>query len=260
MCNDHTHNPASHNKMTFSDKYGIIWDMLTALKISLLPTLFALLQSPSLLFSPRKVQGVLMANIWANGFGDGVNDSNRDLKTRIITPNAKGVVLDVGAGHGHTIRFLDKSKVTKYVALEPNVSMHPRIYEEAGKYGVPVEVLGCGINELSDVAQRFDSVVCVLTLCSVPDVHRAAKTLHSVLKEGGCLIVYEHVKSGVKEVQWWQRVWEPVWGLLFDQCRLTVDSVKVLNSLDWKEKKSVGLANEGEELSLFVHEVGIFVK
>ncbi|ORY29255.1 hypothetical protein BCR33DRAFT_793091 [Rhizoclosmatium globosum] len=166
MCNDHTHNPTSHNKMTLSDKYGIIWDMLTALKISLLPTLFALLQSPSLLFSPRKVQGLLMANIWANGFGDGVNDSNRDLKTRIITPNAKGVVLDVGAGHGHTIRFLDKSKVTKYVALEPNVSMHPRIYEEAG-------------------TQRFDSVVCVLTLCSVPDVHRAAKTLHSVLKEGG---------------------------------------------------------------------------
>ena len=35
------------------------------------------------------------------------------------------VVLIVG--HGHSAQYLDRTRVTKYVALEPNAAMHPEI-------------------------------------------------------------------------------------------------------------------------------------
>ena len=39
------------------------------------------------------------------------------------------------SGHGHTVKYLDHDKVTKYVALEPNKLMHPEIRNIANAAG-----------------------------------------------------------------------------------------------------------------------------
>lgn len=48
-------------------------------------------------------------------------------RTELIRSRATGVVLDLGAGTGHSIGYLDLERVEKYIALEPNVLMHPKI-------------------------------------------------------------------------------------------------------------------------------------
>ncbi|KAI9349162.1 S-adenosyl-L-methionine-dependent methyltransferase [Obelidium mucronatum] len=245
-------------KMSFDQKTGIVWDMFSAIQVSFIPTLWAIVGTPSLLWNWRKLQQVVMGNIWANGFGEGVNSGSATIKERLITPNARGVVMDIGAGHGHTLRFLDKRNVVKYIAVEPNAQMHPFILLEGEKAGIPTEILAMGINDIPPQL-RVDIIVCWLTLCSVDNVQIAAQTLHSALRPGGVLVVYEHVKSKIKEAESWQRFWEPIWALLFDCCKLTVDSLEIISSLDWKEK-TASIMEGDDPMDLFVHEHGIFIK
>ncbi|KAJ3076972.1 hypothetical protein HDU98_010266 [Podochytrium sp. JEL0797] len=250
-----TRSPAA---MTFSDKFSIVWDMIAALRIALLPTILDVIAQPALLLKPLALQQKLMANVWANGFGEGVNEGNKDVRAILITPNAHGLVLDIGAGHGHTLQMLNKNAVKKYIAVEPNVDMHPFIVKEGEKAGIPVEILSCGVHDLPP-SLRVDTIICVLTLCSVGNVESAAAILYRALNPSGCLIAFEHVKSKNKETQWWQRFWEPVWSLLFDRCRLTQDSLDILQNFEWKSAE-VQMKEGDEATSLFVHEQGVFWK
>jgi len=57
----------------------------------------------------------------------------RYLRWRVIEHLQMGSML---LGHGHIVKYLDKAKVMKYVALEPNTCMHPeiRLAANAGGY------------------------------------------------------------------------------------------------------------------------------
>ncbi|KAJ3143226.1 hypothetical protein HK100_000025 [Physocladia obscura] len=236
----------SGKRMTFAQKTLIALEMLSVLRAALLPTVFAIFRQPSLLLHGRQLQQRIMASIWTGGMGDGVNENNKQVRARLITPNATGIVLD------------EKTKISKYIAIEPNLDMHPFIIAAAEKSGIPFEILAIGINEL-DPYLRVDTVVCVLTLCSVGNVEKAAHTIYNALKPGGVLVAFEHVKSKLKEVEWWQRFWEPIWGLLFDSCKLTVDSLDVLQRLEWI-KAEVSIMEGDIQTNLFVHEHGVFQK
>lgn len=80
---------------------------------------------------------------------------------------------------------------------------------------------------------------------------------------------YEHVLSPKKEVEWWQRLWAPLWSVVFDGCRLDrpthllVERMGVVGNVVkgeevWQEGNVWGI--EGEEDNLFWHQVGRFVK
>ena len=60
-------------------------------------------------------------------------------------------------GHGVSALYLDRTKVTKYVAVEPNVAMHDHIRRTAASAGFAEDdgslvVLGCGIEDVEDSA------------------------------------------------------------------------------------------------------------
>ncbi|KAJ3013632.1 hypothetical protein NUW54_g1536 [Trametes sanguinea] len=99
--------------MKISAAFGLLVDLRFAIRAAFLPTLSAIY----------------------NVFGNGVDENARPVKQSLIPGNAYGVVLDLGAGHGHTLFYLDPSKVTKYVALEPNQLMHGEIRTLAASKG-----------------------------------------------------------------------------------------------------------------------------
>ncbi|KAF8512732.1 hypothetical protein BU17DRAFT_77349 [Hysterangium stoloniferum] len=88
---------------------AVWWCIQTAFR----PTLAAIIESPSLLLSIKRLSGTSFYHVWKI-WGDGVNEARKDLKIALITPHAHGVVLDIGVGMGHTAQFLSKDKVTKY--------------------------------------------------------------------------------------------------------------------------------------------------
>lgn len=58
--------------------------------------------------------------------------------------------------------------------------------------------------------QTFDTVVCTLALCTIPDDRRAMSDAHRVLRPGGLLLLLEHVRSPVRWVRLGERVLDPL--------------------------------------------------
>jgi len=83
--------------MKLSAAFSILIDLRFAIQIAFMPTLYAILDSPSLLLRPSILSRTFMAKLWIV-FGNGVDTNGRDVKQQLITPNAYGVVLDIGAG------------------------------------------------------------------------------------------------------------------------------------------------------------------
>jgi hypothetical protein len=83
--------------MKFSDLLEMIDTMRVALMIGLPAVLRAIFAAPSLVFNPAALSRISMANIWIQ-FGNGSDQFARADKKLLITPHARGVVLDLGAG------------------------------------------------------------------------------------------------------------------------------------------------------------------
>jgi len=182
-------------------------------------------------------------------------------------------------GHGHTIKYLRPDKVTKYIALEPNELMHPQIRTQANAAGFTESagtllILPYGAEDthqfssLDGIPQPIDTLISILTLCTVPRPERTLRALVAdVLKPGGQLLFYEHVLSPREDVAWWQRFWTPVWTLAFDGCRLDRPTHLWVEKMGlgareggiWREGESWGKDGEDEE-NLFWHRAGRFVK
>lgn len=72
-------------------------DLRAAIGASLWPTIVDVYNSPSLLFRPAELSRIVMAHVWAL-FGNPTDEGARPTKQSLITPNAHGVVLDIGSG------------------------------------------------------------------------------------------------------------------------------------------------------------------
>ncbi|KAL4065596.1 hypothetical protein V8B97DRAFT_2025732 [Scleroderma yunnanense] len=257
--------------MALLQRFALLIDLALALQIALLPTVKRIIHEPSLLFHPTALSRIFMAHVWTF-FGPGIDENCTEVKKRLITPHAFGVVLDVGAGHGHTVKYLDRAKVTKYVALEPNIDMHPEIRRaaHAGGYNEvdgTFAIISCGAEDSTFIMtslggyQPVDTIVSVLTLCSVPRPQETIKSLATdVLKPRGELLFFEHVRNPLPHIERWQRFWSIIWSRVFDGCRLDRPThIWIQEVRGWAKEEVWGLDDESEE-HLFLHRSGRFVK
>jgi hypothetical protein len=83
--------------MKLSNALSLITDLRIAITVAILPTLRDVFHNPTLLVRPKAFGHAFMASLWVV-FGDGADLKSRDAKNDLITPNACGSVLDVGAG------------------------------------------------------------------------------------------------------------------------------------------------------------------
>jgi SAM-dependent methyltransferase len=182
-------------------------------------------------------------------------------------------------GHGHSIDYFEKGKVTVYIAVEPNVRMHARLRARANAAGFSESngtllILPNGLEDTDHIKSSLpdpagvDTIISVLTLCSVPNPQAPIqKTVKGLLKPGGQFLFYEHVLSKYQDVAWWQRFWAPVWAIFFDGCRIDRATEDWLAGLSnggepgsmWEEKE-VWVKEGQSEMTLFYHRGGRFVK
>lgn len=150
--------------------------------------------------------------------------------------------------------------------------MHPELRKSAGARGFTeadgtLVILSCGAEDILSVlaalgkGQSVDTIVSILTLCSIPEPEQTLSSLvREVLKPGGTLLFYEHVLSHRSDVAWWQRFWTPLWKLGFDGCRLDRPTHLWIERMEaWSHGDSWGKEGEDEE-NLFWHRAGKFVK
>ena len=76
---------------------GFFADLFLAIRVAWFPTFTTVFHTPSLLFKPRELSRIFMSHVWSV-YGDGVDQNSHKVKTELVTPRAKGIVLDIGAG------------------------------------------------------------------------------------------------------------------------------------------------------------------
>lgn len=133
-----------------------------------------------------------------------------------------GRVLEIGAGTGINLQFYP-STIQRLVMSEPDRHMRAKLAARLNGMDIPpIELSDAAADALPFPDGDFDVVVCMLVLCSVPDINRAIGEIRRVLTPGGGLVFMEHVAAVDRPDRLrWQRRLEPLWQRVSGNCHLT---------------------------------------
>jgi ubiquinone/menaquinone biosynthesis C-methylase UbiE len=146
-----------------------------------------------------------------------------DEHRRRLVDGLAGAVLEVGAGHGINFPYYPQ-EVARLVAVEPETRLREAAEAAALRAPVPVEVRAGQAERLPFASATFDGAVVSLMLCSVDDPGAALAEIRRVLKPGGTLRVYEHVRSSRPRLARVQRAVDVVWPHVAAGCRTSRDT------------------------------------
>jgi ubiquinone/menaquinone biosynthesis C-methylase UbiE len=121
-----------------------------------------------------------------------------------------GRVIEVGAGNGLNFAHYPAT-VAEVVAVEPEDRLRALAEHAAAGAEVAVRVLPGHADRLPAGDHTFDAAVVSLVLCSVPDPASALAEICRVLKPGGKLRFYEHVRSSGPVHGWLEDLVTPLW-------------------------------------------------
>lgn len=105
-----------------------------------------------------------------------------------------GRVIEVGAGNGMNFRHYPQT-TDEVVAVEPEDYLRGQAEQAARDAPVPVRVRPGVAEDLPARDDEFDAAVVSLVLCSVAEQAAALAELQRVLKPGGELRFFEHVRA-----------------------------------------------------------------
>ncbi|MDQ0866548.1 class I SAM-dependent methyltransferase [Arthrobacter globiformis] len=134
---------------------------------------------------------------FARAYARAVGQMNRRGATenrRRMLAGLHGTVIEIGAGDGSAFA-LYPTAVTHVLALEPDDYLRGLAVERAATAAVPVTVRPAAAERIPADDGSVDAVVASLVLCSVADQAAALAEIRRVLRPGGTLAYYEHVRS-----------------------------------------------------------------
>ena len=147
-------------------------------------------------------------------------------RRRLVEP-AYGVVVEIGAGYGATFPFYPAA-VASVLALEPDPTLRGLAGAAAATAPVLVTVKD-GVAESLPVADAsVDVVVSSLVLCSVADQSAALAEVVRVLRPGGLLLFYEHVRSAHRLLAAAEDLLTPLWTRVAGGCHPNRDTAAMI--------------------------------
>ncbi|REF00505.1 class I SAM-dependent methyltransferase [Thermomonospora umbrina] len=105
-----------------------------------------------------------------------------------------GRVIEIGAGNGLNFAHYPAA-VTEVIAVEPEPHLRSLAEAAADRASVPIKVVDGLADGLPVEGGSCDAAVTSLVLCTVPDQDRALAEVLRVLRPGGRLRFFEHVRA-----------------------------------------------------------------
>ena len=142
--------------------------------------------------SEASVHHPIFARLFAWGASNAPAEQT-DHRRRLLE-GLSGRVVEVGAGNGLNFPHYPAA-VTEVLAVEPEPFLREKAKQAAAQAPVPVNVVEGLADSLPAPDGSFDAGVASLVLCSVPGQAQALAELRRVIRPGGELRFYEHVRS-----------------------------------------------------------------
>jgi len=117
----------------------------------------------------------------------------REIRRVQMSP-VSGRVLEVGFGAGPNVPFLPDTVEMLY-AVDPATSVRSIADRRLRARGLTAQYVGLDGARLELADESVDHVVSTMTLCTIPDVERALREIHRVLRPGGSFHFVDHGRS-----------------------------------------------------------------
>jgi ubiquinone/menaquinone biosynthesis C-methylase UbiE len=144
-----------------------------------------------------------------------------------VCSQAAGEVLELAAGTARNLPYYPPGVKLTAVELSPEMLAIGR--QRAEEVGRQVDLRQGDVQELEFADGSFDSVVCTLGLCTIPEPRKAVAEAKRVLRPGGKLILLEHVRSPSLPVRTIERMLDPI-SVRFQADHLTREPLDYLAS------------------------------
>jgi ubiquinone/menaquinone biosynthesis C-methylase UbiE len=120
-----------------------------------------------------------------------------------VCAQATGEVLEVAIGTGRNLPYYPQGIRLTGIELSPAMVDLARRHAQQLDVEVDLRLGDAQALDLPDVS--FDTVVCTLSLCAIPDQRQAVAEMRRVLRPGGRLLLLDHVAAAprwVRAIQW----------------------------------------------------------
>ncbi len=173
------------------------------------------------------VRWPLFANILYPRFRKAAKAHGEDRYRITLLERLEGRVLEVGCGDGANFRLYPDS-VTELVGVEPEENLRRRATQAAAEAQVPTRVVAGFAEALPAEDAEFDAAVATLVLCSVRDQRAALTELMRVIRPGGELRFFEHVRADNRLHAALQLTVQPGWSRIGGGCHPARDTEQAI--------------------------------
>lgn len=109
-----------------------------------------------------------------------------------LSARARGAVLEVAVGTGHNLSYYPDG--VELTGVDLSGRMLARARERAARLGLRVDLVEGDVQALGFADAGFDTVLCAMSLCVIPDQYRALTEMRRVLREDGTLLLVDHIE------------------------------------------------------------------
>jgi ubiquinone/menaquinone biosynthesis C-methylase UbiE len=176
----------------------------------------------------------LFDRCFATDKGRGEDELRRELVSGLA-----GRVVEVGPGNGINFEHYPAT-VEELVAVEPEPYLRRRAEETARSAGIAVRVLDGTAAQLPLDAGSADALVVAGVLCSVADQQAALAEFRRVLRPGGELRFYEHVRSRRAGFGRYQDAAALLWPRLMGGCMPNRDTLAAIERAGFRIERCRG--------------------
>ena len=125
-----------------------------------------------------------------------------------VCAQATGEVLEIAVGTGRNLPHYPEG--VRLTGIELSPAMLELARARARELGRDVDLRAGDAQALDFPDESFDTVICTLSLCTIPDDRTAVAEVNRVLRRGGGFLLLEHVRSPLRPVRAGQRLLDPL--------------------------------------------------